>query len=359
MTVADGHFSAVRVDSSRTLALPSLFRGRAAAEVPALCGRLYAVCRMAQGLAAAQAVERAAGLAVAAGQQAARRLLLRAETVLDQGGRALLEWPLLLGQGADAAACKALRGALADLPRLLYPDNDWLRPGGGRLAPDLAVLRDRLRRARAVVETAVLAGQGVGARLAAHLRAEDMEGFGACFLPALPSWSDLDVAQGLAWHDPAFIAAPTWRGLAHRTGALARLERHPALAGAGSGLLGLLRARLTELALALDDLDALAARRLEADPAAAFTGGDGVGIAVVETARGRLAHRLEMADGLVRHYAILAPTEWTFHPEGALVKGLLGAPAGPDPMARAGLLAALLDPCVPYRVTETPAMSGA
>ncbi|OIQ84527.1 nickel-dependent hydrogenase [mine drainage metagenome] len=351
VTVAQGRFTAVRVASSRALALPSLFSDRRAAEIPELCSRLYAVCRIAQGLAAAKAVEQAADFEAPPPQRAARRLLLLAETLLDQGGRALLDWPRLLGEAPDAAACKDLRAALAGLPRLLYPETDWMRPGGGRLAPDGAALAESLRRARAVIETKVLAGQG--ARLAAHLRAEGLEEFGACTLPALPPWSARDVAQGLAWHDAAFIAAPTWRGMPHRTGALARLEHHPALAGAGSGLMGLLRARLTELALALDSLDGVAAGGLAADPGQTPPEGDGVGTAVVEAARGRLAHRVEIAGGRVRRYAILAPTEWTFHPQGALVKGLLGADAGPDPLARAGLLAALLDPCVPCRVTDT------
>ena len=37
---------------------------------------------------------------------------------------------------------------------------------------------------------------------------------------------------------------------------------------------------------------------------------------------GRLIHAVEIADGVVKRYRILAPTEWNFHPQGAAAKGL-------------------------------------
>ena len=74
----------------------------------------------------------------------------------------------------------------------------------------------------------------------------------------------------------------------------------------------------------------------------------GTGIAAVETARGTLLHRVDLAEGRVVRYRILAPTEWNFHPDGAFVRGLIGCPAKSETEARgaAGLLAHALDPCV-------------
>jgi Ni,Fe-hydrogenase I large subunit len=69
----------------------------------------------------------------------------------------------------------------------------------------------------------------------------------------------------------------------------------------------------------------------------------------VDAARGLLAHRVELREGVLRDYRILAPTEWNFHPQGPLARGLLGA-SGPDLEWRAALLASSLDPCVPYRI---------
>ena len=51
-------------------------------------------------------------------------------------------------------------------------------------------------------------------------------------------------------------------------------------------------------------------------------------------------------------YAIVAPTEWNFHPEGALVRGLVGSAADDAAtLARAThLLVQALDPCVACEV---------
>ena len=74
----------------------------------------------------------------------------------------------------------------------------------------------------------------------------------------------------------------------------------------------------------------------------------GHGIAGVETARGPLMHAAELAGDRVARYRIVAPTEWNFHPEGALPADLIGRPAGaPRAVAqRVELAVQSLDPCV-------------
>lgn len=70
---------------------------------------------------------------------------------------------------------------------------------------------------------------------------------------------------------------------------------------------------------------------------------------VVECARGRLVHRVAVAGGRVADYKILAPTEWNFHPEGPLARGLAGAWVGRETAAvRQSIewLVTALDPCV-------------
>jgi Ni,Fe-hydrogenase I large subunit len=68
----------------------------------------------------------------------------------------------------------------------------------------------------------------------------------------------------------------------------------------------------------------------------------------VETARGLLVHRVRIAEGRVADYRIVAPTEWNFHPQGALARGLVGMGAGNAiALKRQALLAVqALDPCV-------------
>ena len=57
--------------------------------------------------------------------------------------------------------------------------------------------------------------------------------------------------------------------------------------------------------------------------------GPGEGFAAVNSARGRLYHRLKLdGGGRIVDYAIVAPTEWNFHPDGPFVRLLLGARIG-------------------------------
>ena len=79
---------------------------------------------------------------------------------------------------------------------------------------------------------------------------------------------------------------------------------------------------------------------------------DGDAIAWVETARGMLVHRVALDEESVVRYQIVAPTEWNFHPRGALVVELETLCVG-DRTAlerRVELLVQSLDPCVAYGI---------
>jgi len=76
------------------------------------------------------------------------------------------------------------------------------------------------------------------------------------------------------------------------------------------------------------------------------------GLAQIEAARGRLMHRVKLAGDTISDYAILAPTEWNFHPAGLAAQALASATA-PDPKNRelqARLLINAIDPCVAYEL---------
>ena len=61
-------------------------------------------------------------------------------------------------------------------------------------------------------------------------------------------------------------------------------------------------------------------------------------------------------DRQISAYAILAPTEWNFHPRGPLVEALVGAEIGTGEEARRRVsqLVGVFDPCVSFdaRVQE-------
>jgi Ni,Fe-hydrogenase I large subunit len=105
-----------------------------------------------------------------------------------------------------------------------------------------------------------------------------------------------------------------------------------------------LAARLVELAALLRE------ERSARVGSTAIRPGDA--IAWVETARGVLIHRATVEGERIARYQIVAPTEWNFHPRGALAVELeaLRATDRGTLDRRVDLLVQSLDPCVTYGV---------
>ena len=145
-------------------------------------------------------------------------------------------------------------------------------------------------------------------------------------------------------------------GRIYETGALAQCREAPLIAEliteVGNGLFVRLAARLVQVDILLEQMR-LDLRCLAKDGQIdRIEEASGTGIAAVETARGRLVHRVEIEANRVKDYRILAPTEWNFHPQGPLALGLSGAPV-PDLKKfhePVGLLVSALDPCVALEI---------
>ena len=145
-------------------------------------------------------------------------------------------------------------------------------------------------------------------------------------------------------HDGTFAATPSFGATHYETGPLARQLAHPLLTSESAGLHERWRARLIELALLLSDETRLHSVGLSPEP--------GHGIASAEAARGTLIHRVEQRDGYVTRYQIVAPTEWNFHPYGALSRSLATLDST-DPHTltqQARALITAIDPCVAFRI---------
>jgi hypothetical protein len=157
---------------------------------------------------------------------------------------------------------------------------------------------------------------------------------------------------------------PLWNGRCAETGPWTRLaELAPQRFDTPALRLG---ARLAEVArLALPDDGG----RQGADGLAlgALSLGDGQAIAWVEMARGLLLHWVQLEPAItapdagprVLDCAVIAPTEWNFHPAGAVAQALAMLPAAapatgagaPSPLA---LLLAAYDPCMPCEFASSP-----
>jgi hypothetical protein len=374
--VEGGSVSSVDIRSTRLVQASRMLAGRSPAQVIAILPTIFALCGTAQGLAAAAAMENAIGQPAPPSQRMARHLLLLVEIIAEHALGILRDWPALLGGPSDLASAKALRPCLTATRRALYPDGDWARPGGGRLAVARPALNEQIRVLSGVVERLFAAlpdeccenpdtfeawvsrGEGPAAALLSGIHHDGLDGFGRSPFRPMAESGPADLDDRLRTdHDGSYLALPDCAGQCLETNALTRRMRHPLIAGLlerhGNGLVSRFAARLVEVTASLREVADLAQDLCDAPSSDTGRGGSGRGLGRVEAARGLLVHGVELEEGVVRRYQILAPTEWNFHPQGPLRHGLLGCEAGPDLERRARLAVAALDPCVACTIEIT------
>ncbi|MCF6209604.1 MAG: nickel-dependent hydrogenase large subunit [Gammaproteobacteria bacterium] len=375
----DGRPCRVEIRSSRPLQMTRIFEGKAPEQVLATLPRLYSMCGMAQGVAAIDAFRQVLGREDVAPAVAARALLVMMETAREHLWHIMLGWPGLMEASAEAHSASLVQPLLPGLRQSLFGDGDpfsltaQVRPNISGVAQKIDSL-ERIIDEQVFCESAALwraidsyAGLGrwadeaetVAARLIRRIVQAGWEGVGASDSKLLPALSAAALTRCLRAADAErFVAEPTWQGQTMETSPLTRQIGQPLIRTLhgefGNGLLTRFAARLVELAGLAEAMRVMLPRLQESaqTPAADAVVTTGTGIGVVEAARGRLAHRVEMAGPVVRRYQILVPTEWNFHPAGVVARGLAGLPEG-DPLVRrrqAEMLVAAVDPCVGYEL---------
>jgi coenzyme F420-reducing hydrogenase alpha subunit len=339
----------VAIASTRPRVADRLLSGRTVEEAVAMVPRLFSICGRSQGVAAALACEAASARESDAQTRAAREGAVRAEAVREYLWRMLVDWPRLAGGAPDpdalAAARRALAGAAPD--RALDDMRGLVKARAIGSGDDWDALDDAASGERWLARAETPAASML-ARLAAA-----RPGLGASGIPLLPADGDLVArAVGRALEpDAAFEVTPTWQGTPAETGALARTCGQPFVASVvarhGRSALARFVARVVEL-VGLVRPDAPTRSRV----AGAVSLGTGAGLGWVETARGLLVHAVELAAGRIERYRVVAPTEWNFHPRGALPAGLAGVPAADESEVTRLVQIAVqsLDPCVAARV---------
>jgi len=340
--------SGARIASSRPVQACRVLEGKPPAEAVASVPLLFSICGRAQGIAAAAACEAARGLRAGEAVQQERERALAGECLQEYGWRLLIDLPMLLGEPSRP-------GELADLRRRIAAADDAFKWGDVATAAEELIERAVfgmkpeawLKLGPAALEKWLAKEEGIASRMLARLRRLHLGSeFG--LLPWLGEAQLTGLAEAMD-ADTDFAARPVWQGRPAETGALARQRAHPAIqseiARHGATAAARLLARLLELARLPAQLRDPVAQGIRSVMLRA-----GSGIAAVETARGTLLHRVELAEGRVARYRIVAPTEWNFHPQGAFTRGLAGVPARDEGEVRqaAALLAHALDPCVAY-----------
>ena len=361
----------VSIRSTRPFAAERVLAGRTSAEAVATVPLLFSVCRRAQGAAAVSAIEAAGADLIRTGDIDARAIPVRLESVQEYISRILIDWPRATGRDAVIAPVAAARKGIEASQRAI--DRAGGRADAARLRECASALETTAARAiygMAPAEWLALSGHeellawaGRGATLPAALVGEllrDAPTLGASDVALMPP-SDRDALLSIVvpamTRDADFARMPTWDGSPVETGALARTRDHRLVAAVakqcGNAVATRMIARLVELALLLRGLGREAPSTTDTLPwVQAFALSPGEGVASVQTARGLLLHRARVVDGRVVSYQIVAPTEWNFHPEGALRRGIEGlAASDPATLERQATLAVqALDPCVSYRI---------
>ena len=350
---------------------------------------LFSLCATAQAQACASACEQALGLTACAAIVRRRASLLRAETVKEHLWRLLLDWPRALGaapartpMATAMRAYLALRGVLTREADPFVPGAELSRVAAGSVSdqarPHMQVLAQaaaehvfggppaRWRRGvrdRGAFATWAAAAGAVAARPVQRVMRADLASLGQNpgrdIVEPLPASAMPDLSAALSGADAdGFVAVPSWQGRPCETTPFARCRDRALIvdlvAQHGNGLLPRLAALLLELADALIALNAPPERPPRSVPVAGA--GIGVGLGAADAARGLLVHRVEVADGRVMRYHILAPTEWNFHPAGAFVSCLAGSDLGrlrddAELKRRAALYVTAVDPCVAYALS--------
>lgn len=304
LRLADGQVAAAGIRSQRPQ-VAAVLRGKPADEAVRLLPLVFAVCGRAQGQAAALA------LAAARGAEAPPRLdaAIAIEVMREHLWRLLLDLPPRLGLPGQRELFLAGQQAVAS----------------GNRAALQAVLAD-------ACWNALRSGlDGL----------EQPAGSGVALLPALSA-----AASVAAWpqFDAVFACTPAWRGAAAETGAFARRSSPPPTVAGAFAARWL--ARRDELQAWADGTEKVGA----GGTASAAASGPNRGRAAVETARGLLLHEITLDGACIADYAIIAPTEWNFHPQGSLCGWLRGRPFADDAALRrfVGHAVAALDPCVEW-----------
>jgi uptake hydrogenase large subunit len=347
-----GRIAGVDIASTRPDVASLLLQGRRTDEAQAAVPLLFSVCSQSQAAASRLACAAAAGLVTESAGLAQARAALAEETLRETAWQLLLHQPRWMDEAPTPEAMAAARAAQAWrwaddstrrdaapsvaiaqgvfggsaqawLQRTSWPDvADWAAAGQTAAARYLHALATSASNPHADVETPLLP-------------------------PPTPAWLANVAAAAAA--DPAYTRAPLWQGRPAETGALARRQADALPGTAPSRLVARHVARLQELALLLDGRWQPGLGALSLAP--------GSGVAWADNARGLLVHHVQLVGDHVRVYRIVAPTEWNFHPQGALAQGLVDAPAAAAPGARqlALRLVQSLDPCVSCSVEVTDA----
>ena len=377
-----GTATGVHIASTRSDTVAQVFIGKTPEQLLDTVPLLFTLCGNAQAYAALSACRAALGLATEPDLDTARNLLVQLETLREHAWRILLDWPGFVGVAPDKKALAALLKFDALFKRYLFKNGEAFKLDS-RLDIDATQLTHLIDELEALIDVSVFNGRladfqtlsgesqlqgwlqqnnALPAHLLNYLYKRNWAASGQNAMACLPPL-DAEALNRQMQERATFSRMPCWQGRCFETTLLNRQLSQPLIADLrsryGNGLIVRILARLLEIALIPSQLKQLSMRITAPSALSAMTAAnDGLGLSQIQAARGLLIHRLELRQGRVYDYRLVAPTEWNFHPDGVVVRSLkqLQAESLTDLRRQAELLINAIDPCVQYalNLTDSP-----
>ena len=340
-----------------------LTHGKPVSAVPTLLATLFNLCGQAHRLCAGLAIQAARGETSPLPEAGQRSL--QTETLREHLRRMSLDWPLQLAAGSEsrarfqAVAHQALRAcpvagsgtnpASSALENTALPA--WLNEH--LLGIDARQWLDGWEQSSHawMSHWSATTPLWLPELLHSAKAAADVQMPGMRPLRAHASAQDLIALAGQLQASPSFTRQPYWQDQCAETGPWTRLNQpNPQRFDTPWLRLGARLAELVRLSLP-DDKGRSGSHWLQAGSIAMD---QNKGLAWVEMARGLLIHFIQLngqgADARVQLCRVLAPTEWNFHPHGAVAQVLETLPTHLTPPIEPTIRALMtaFDPCVSF-----------
>ena len=367
----------VRIVSSRPLKASKILIGKKPAQALPVIPLMYNVCGTAHSRAALKAIQQSMAVEVDPHVEIARDMVLLIETAREHLMRICLDWPKLFAVDADIQGLAFLSKLTGDFKSSLF-----LRGRAFSFYSQLDIQREAvekqinhleqylLQHVFAVSPSDWLANEDmagilkwsdgtptISASTIRHIHTSGWAAQGSTDCGQLPHIDDKQLLEELDKQDAdTFIARPTWQGHCVETTAFSRQAEFPLVQSFflefKNALLTRWVARLVELARIPQQLTDMLDMIKKHEPVNDTARQSKLGITQVESARGRLIHRVEIKQGVISNYQIVAPTEWNFHPEGLLSQSLASIRTNDKAELKqiAHLLINVIDPCVAYEL---------
>lgn len=360
-----GRCARVVVGSSRPLHVWKALEGRSVDEALKLLPLMSSICSSAQAVAGLRACEAALDVEVDPRENAAREAVVAAEVLQNHLWFWFVTAQDLVGAIPNLIALRRVRTRLAEATVAMMGKGPWLRLGGLERTPDLGALGRALDAVEAELHAAGLVSgaqsleqlsSGTGP-VTDVLRVGFEAPLRALGQTSAPSESfDAAFVADAVWSVPGFERMPRGRLGPMELGPVVSTAAHPlvrqAVASMGHGVGARLVARSVETCAKFEALRQIAQDLQQPSSAAQPRRDSGRGFGTAPTSRGPVLHAVDIEQRQVVGWRVVAPTEWTFLPEGPIREALIGlaAPDVQEATRWARWAVATLDPCVEFGV---------